>query len=92
MIVKKWIANNITSDGQLRAALGQESLNRPGKIVTAHVQFGTVRFYVRDRQPTTDSPDTVQTYQQDGGFWKNGQVVSPTATWLKRYNFKPILR
>jgi len=67
----------------------QISLNNPGKIVTAYARFGHSTAYVHDKQPRTDSPDTIQTYEEDGGFWKNGKIVSPTKAWFKRYNFIP---
>lgn len=67
------------------------SKQNPTKIVTYYVQFCQAVIYLHDHKPRTDTLDSAMCYRTHGGFFKNGRIVPPTKTWLKKYNFVPYL-
>ena len=83
---------NITTEEDADIAIRKASRDNPNKIVYAYGRFGIVDIYLNDRQPTTDCPATIQTYERYGGFFKNGKIVKPTKTWMARYNYMPVSR
>ena len=83
---------DITTEVQLDKAIRVLSKDNPKKVVTAYARLGAIDLHVYDRQPTTDTADTIQTYQHYGGFFKNGKIVQPTETWRKRHRFVPVSR
>lgn len=91
--MKKTSIIDVTSKEQLQEIILQTCKDNPGKIVTAATTFGiATRIYVYARQPRTDSRDTIETFQEDGGFWKDGKIIQPSKTWFDKYNFCPVSR
>lgn len=89
--MKKTIIIDVTSKEQLQEIILQTCKDNPGKIIAAATTFGiATRIYVYDRQPRTDSRDTIETFQEDRGFWKDGKIIQPSKTWFDRYNFCPV--
>lgn len=69
------------------------SLAHPDKWVTVSAFFTKIAFYIHDRKPQSiNAPGAENTYRYDGGFWKNGVVIKPSATFIKRFNFCPVSR
>ena len=91
-MTEKIIRNDITTVEQLLQAIKQTSIDNPNKIVTVFSAFGDVRIYIYSRQPRTDTPDTIETFQENGGFWKDGKIIQPSKTWFDKYNFCPVSR
>ena len=91
-MIKKIIRNDIATVEQLLWAIKQTCIDNPNKIVTASSTLNTVRIYIYSQQPRTDSHDTIETFQEDGGFWKNGKIIKPSKTWFDKYNSCPVSR
>jgi hypothetical protein len=77
-------------------ALSQEliaiSKANPDKYITYWATFGKVRIAIHDRKPqSTNAPGAEFCYREEGGFFKNGQIVKPSATFIKQFNFTPVL-
>ncbi len=82
---------DITSAEQLDRELVKFSKQHPDQYATAGVTFGLCRLYLYDQQPRTDTPDTVASYQEYGGFHKSGEVREPTKRWFRAYQRVPYL-
>ena len=80
----------VSSEKEINEAIIKASNDNPNKIVAGYGRFGKLTIKVYDRQPRTDTPDTIQTYQTYGGFFKDGEVINPTKTWLDKHNRIPL--
>ena len=84
------IKTRITSEAEGNEAIMKASKANPSKIITAYGRWGKLDIFINDRQPRTDSLDTIQTYNLNGGFIKNGKVINPTKTWMDKHNKIPM--
>lgn len=82
---------DITSKPQLKREMILVSKKNPGRIVVAYGRFGIIDFDILDRQPSTDTAASSQTYKEFGGFFKNGRIIKPSKTWLRKFHSKPRL-
>lgn len=89
-MTSKEIELRIGSEEEGQEAIAKASKANPDKIITAYGRFGKLTIFINDKQPRTDCPATIQTYQLNGGFIKNGKVIKPTKTWLDKHNKIPI--
>ena len=80
---------NVTTEDELTAEMYQLSQGN-SYVITCYARLGKADIYLYDNQPTTDTPDTVQTYKYYGGFIRNEAIVKPTKRWMDRYNYIPI--
>ena len=80
----------ISSEKEIDEAIIKASNENNGSIIAAYGRFGKLTISIYNHQPRTDTPDTIQTYQTYGGFYKNGSVINPTKTWLDKYNRIPL--
>ena len=83
---------DITNKTELDQELIKFSKANPTRIITYDVCFGGVTFEISDSQPRTGTLCNENCYRQRGGFYKNGQIIPPTNTWLKKFNFCPTMR
>ena len=82
----------IQNEEQLKAELIKTSKANPRKYVTFHASLGNTRFYLLDRKPqSTNVHGAEESYRLWGGFLKNGKVVKPSPSWIKRFEFVPYL-
>ena len=79
----------ITSETEAHNEIIKASKANPNMIVTAYGRFGKLTIKTHTHQPRTDSADTIQTYQVYKGFFKNGEIINPTKTWLDKHNRIP---
>jgi hypothetical protein len=83
---------DIANDAQLCAALGAVQKDNPGKYITYTVTFGVVRIYVHDRKPqSTNVHGAEYTYRHHGGFLRDGKTIAPSETFVRQFDFCPIL-
>ncbi len=82
--------SELGSDEGIDKKILQLSLLKPGKYVTARAGIRNVAFCYHDRKPTWNSPYAEQTYRHYGGFWKNGKIIKPSNTFMKKFNFCPV--
>ena len=80
------------NDKDIRGKVIQLSLLEPKKYVTKHSAPYDMIFYYHDRKPGANDGGAEETYRQDGGFWKAGKRVKPSATFIKRFNYCPVSR
>lgn len=81
-----------TTEQELDREMKQISRDNPKSIITTYARFSIADIYIYKTQPSTDTADTIQTYQEFGGFLKNGKVINPTKRWMDRHNFRPVSR
>ena len=85
----QYTRDQISSEKQLRNEMLKVSKANPEKIIVHYVGFSNTAIYILDRQPTTDTLESVSTYKFLGGFLKNGNIISPTKTWMNKHNHIP---
>jgi hypothetical protein len=82
----------ITTEAQLDKKLMDTSKKNPKNYITYTVSFGEVWIYIHDRKPqSTSTHGAENTYRQHGGFLKNGKWITPSASFIARYEYCPIL-
>lgn len=79
-----------TTENELTTEMMRLSHANRGRVVTCYARFGKADIYLYSSQPTTDTPDTIQTYKYFDGFIRNGSVIAPTKRWLNRHNYIPV--
>jgi hypothetical protein len=91
-MIKKITRTDITNDTQLERELIKVSKDNPKKYITFFVTFGKTRIFIHDRKP--QSPNTGgsdETFRTFGGFFRNGEIVKPSETFIKKFSFCPVL-
>lgn len=85
--------DQFTCDEDIEAKTLELSLAHPDKWVTVDSCFTKIAFYIHDRKPQSiNAPGAEDTFRNHGGFWKNGVVIKPSPTFIKRFNFCPVSR
>lgn len=65
----------------------------PSKYVIVSSFFTKIEFHIHDRKPQSlNSPGAEITYRYDGGFWKNGKIIKPSPSFIKKFNRCPVSR
>lgn len=78
------------SDDDIRFKAVKLSILEPKKYLTVHVGPKKVIFYYHNRKPGYN--DGEETYRYYGGFFKDGRIVKPSTTFMKKYNYCPVSR
>ena len=86
------ITATATTEQELTAEMKKTSLQHPNKIIVAFGRLGIVEIIVLSQQPRTDTAAAAQTFRLNGGFFKNGKIVKPTKTFLKKFHSCPASR
>jgi hypothetical protein len=90
--MEKITRNDITNETELMAAVMKISKDNPKKYITYFVTFGVTRIFIHNRKP--QSPNTggsEDTYRTHGGFFRNGEIVTPSESFQKKFHFCPVL-
>ena len=83
---------DITTEETLDKELIRISKANPTKYVTYYTHFGTVEIFIHDRKPQSlNIAGTEDTYRRHGGFFRNGEIVKPSKTFIAKFNFCPVL-
>jgi len=86
------VRTDITNEAQLKRELVKTSKVNPSKWITFFVTFGKTRIFILDRKPQTINVSGAEdTFRAFGGFFKNGQIIEPSNTFKRQYNFCPVL-
>ena len=92
MASKTITRKDIKDEQALSRELIATSEANPDKYITYWVTFGKVRIVIHDRKPQSpNAPGAEFCYREEGGFFKNGQIVQPSASFIKQFNFTPVL-
>ena len=90
---------DINTEKQLNKEIIKISKANPTKHATYYVTFGKafgqfkVQIFIHNRKPQSGTTGGAEeTYQEHGGFFKNGEIVKPSATFIKRFEFCPVSR
>jgi len=83
---------DITDEETLSKELVAFSKANSDKYLTYYVIFGKVRFFLHDRKPSSlNAAGAEDCYRNRGGFFKDGKIVKPSASFIKKFNFCPVL-
>ena len=85
----KTIKSNSHNLNELKAEIVKISKANPKKWYTFSAVFGSVRIHESDNKPVYNDAGTDQTYHDFGGFFQNGQIIKPSKTFVKKYEFIP---
>ena len=96
--MEKIIRTDITSEKELGKAVIAISKAEPEKYVTYHVSFGKswgqfkTSFFIYNKKPQSPNvPGAEECYRDHGGFFKNGEIIKPSNTFIRKYEFCPFL-
>ncbi len=71
----------------------------PNKWITYHVGMGEGKgnficeIYIHNRKPqSTNTAGAENCYRRHGGFFKDGKVIKPSPSFVKRFRFCPVSR
>jgi len=84
---------DITSQEELDRETMKISKQNPTKYITYHAGFSRVWIYIHDRKPQSlNSGGAEDMYRYHGGFLKDGEIIKPSASFIKKFNFCPVSR
>ncbi len=93
------IRTDITTEEQLDREIVKTSKANPTKyltyFVTPNKHWGTFKtwIFLHSRKPQSGTTGGAEnTYRHHKGFFKNGKIIKPSNTFIKRYNFCPVSR
>ena len=84
--------DTLTCETELDKYIRELCANYPQCYVTYGVIFGHFWFHIYQRKPQSLTPDTEDTYRHHGGWFRDGEIVKPSKSWVKRFNFVPVMR
>ncbi len=91
--MKEITRTDITTERQLGREIIKLSKDNPSKYITYFVTFGKTRFFIHDRKPQSlNTGGAEDCYRHHGGFFKNGEIVKPSNSFVKKFNFCPVSR
>jgi len=82
---------DITNEKELDREIVRLSKQHPKKYITYSIMWCKVTVYLHDHKPQSLTFDAEYTYRQRGGFFKNGEIVKPSNTFVNRFEFCPYL-
>lgn len=98
-MAKQIVKTNITSEKQLDKVIVKASKDNPQKYITYLVTFGQnygefkTWIFIHDRKPQSlNVAGAEETYRNHGGFFKDGKIIKPSDSFVKKYNFCPVSR
>ena len=84
--------NQIQTDEDIEKAIVKVSKENPDSYVTANLFLRKLEIYIHGRKPQSiTSGGAENSYRHYGGFHKNGSVVKPSNSFMKKYDFAPVL-
>lgn len=87
------IRTDIDTEEELDREILKISKANPAKYVTYAARIGKVWIFLHDKKPQNGTTGGAEyTYRQHGGFFKNGAIVKPSSTFVKRFHFCPVSR
>ena len=91
--MKKIVRTDITTEKQLKQEIVKISKQNPTKHITFFVTFGKTRIFIHDRKPQSlNASGAEDCFRCFGGFFKNGEIVKPSKSFIKKFNFCPVSR
>ncbi len=84
--------SNIQMKKKMDKEIIRISKQNPKKYVTVWVGWTNITFYIHNRKPGNDDGGAEATYRHYGGFFKNGEIIKPSKTWLSKFDFCPVSR
>lgn len=83
------IKNNFQSDKELTKEIIKISKKNPDSYIVFGMSLRSVYITISKRKPSSANAQTEHTYRYYGGFFKNGKIVKPSNSFVKKYNFIP---
>ena len=91
--MKEITRTDISTEKQLDREIIELSKKNPTKYITYHAGFTKVWIYIHDRKPQgLNTGGAENCFRHHGGFFKNGEIVKPSNTFIRKFNFCPVSR